>query len=227
MINYCKSETAARGLVDQIRDTGQTAACHPANVADDRQARDLVAATVDQLGGLDVLINNAGTTHFIPFSEFDAATDPVWHDIIGVNLLGPFHMIRAAAGELAQNGGGEIVNVSSVAGIAAIGSSIPYACSKAALNTLTVAIARTLAPTVRVNAVAPGFIAGRWLEQGLGDRYDRIKRRYEENVPLGKVSEPSDIADAIVSLICGSDMITGQVVVCDGGMHLMDPMGFK
>ena len=225
MINFCHSEAEATKLTRELQADGADVSLFRADVADDQQARRLVDATQKQFGALDVLINNAGTTKFIPFSDLEAATDEVWREIMNVNLLGAFHMIRAASDLLAQGESGEIVNVTSVAGVAATGSSIPYACSKAALNTLTVAMARTLAPKVRVNAVAPGFIDGRWLRKGLGDGYDRAKQHHEGQVPLRRVSQPEDIANAIMSIICGSDMVTGQVVVCDGGMLLMDPMG--
>jgi 3-oxoacyl-[acyl-carrier protein] reductase len=105
-----------------------------------------------------------------------------------------------------------------VAAFAAKGSSIPYAASKAALNNLTVALARTLAPHIRVNAVAPGFITGRWLEQGFGPAYEGVKRTIEKTTPLEKVCDPEDVAAAIMSLVTGSSMITGQILVCDGGM---------
>jgi 3-oxoacyl-[acyl-carrier protein] reductase len=120
------------------------------------------------------------------------------------------------------SGGGAIVNVSSVAGIRGLGSSIPYAASKAALNTLTIALAKALSPEIRVNAVAPGFITGRWLEKGLGPMYETVKDAMSARVPLGRVCDPEDVAAAILSLITGSSMVTGQVLVCDGGMLIAD-----
>ncbi len=116
------------------------------------------------------------------------------------------------------SGGGQIINVASVAGIAGKGSSIPYAASKAALINLTLALARTLAPKIRVNAVAPGFITGRWLEKGLGPAYHPMKEMSEQSCPLEKVSDPEDVAAAIMGLVNGSPMITGQCLVVDGGM---------
>lgn len=226
MINYRKSKQSAEAVVAEIRDAGGEAFCMAGDVADDQACRQLVEATEDRWGSIDVLVNNAGTTEFIPFSDLEAATDEVWERILRVNLLGPFHLIRAAESSL-KEGGGEIVNVSSVAGLAALGSSVPYACSKAALNTLTVAMARTLAPHVRVNAVAPGFIAGRWLEEGLGDHYQAVKERYEQSVPLQAVCQPEDVARAIVSLVEGSDLVTGQVVACDSGLMMIDPLGLR
>ena len=119
-----------------------------------------------------------------------------------------------------KSGGGHIINVSSIAAVLGRGSSIPYAASKAALNNVTIALARALAPDIRVNAVAPGFITGRWLEQGLGDAYSVAKRAAEERTPLGRVCDPQDVADVIVGLVTGSKMVTGQILTCDGGMTL-------
>ena len=112
----------------------------------------------------------------------------------------------------------EIVNVASVAGVAATGSSIPYCASKAAVNNMTIALARVLAPEVRVNAIAPGAISGRWLKEGLGEAYDQVMSGIASQVPLKATCTPEDVADAIVGLITGSDLVTGQVLVCDGGM---------
>jgi 3-oxoacyl-[acyl-carrier protein] reductase len=117
-------------------------------------------------------------------------------------------------------GGGMIVNVSSVAAQLGQGSSIPYCCTKAALDNLTVSLARTLAPQIRVNGVAPGFIAGRWTEAGLGANYDRIKQSYEKSLPLGRVCDPEDVAACILSLISGSLLVTGQTLTVDSGMMI-------
>ena len=115
--------------------------------------------------------------------------------------------------------GAEIVNVGSIAGLKATGSCMPYAASKAALHNLTVALARTLAPKIRVNAVAPGFITGRWLQEGLGEEgYEATKAAFEKAMPLQAVCDPEDVAKAIVSLVEGSDLVTGQILGCDGGM---------
>ena len=117
-----------------------------------------------------------------------------------------------------ESGGGQIINVSSVAAFSGKGSSIPYAASKAGLNNLTLALARTFAPHIRVNAVAPGFITGRWLKQGFGESYEAVKQSTERKSLLGKVCSPDDVAAAILGLATGSPLITGQVIVVDGGM---------
>jgi 3-oxoacyl-[acyl-carrier protein] reductase len=177
-----------------------------------------VATTVRELGRLDVLVQSAGITVFVPHANPEAVSDDDWQRVLGVNLVGAFQMARAVRAPMEAAGAGAIVNVSSVAGLAGIGSSIPYCASKAGMNSLTITLARALAPKIRVNAVAPGFITGRWLEGGLGAAYEPIKKAMEAKSPLGRVAEPEDVSAAIVSLICGSDMVTGVVMPVEGGM---------
>src|SRR5262249_24236255 len=152
--------------------------------------RSMVDAAMREFGRLDVLVQSAGTTVFVPHTDLESIKDEHWERIFGVNLKGAFQCARAARPAMLKSGGGEIVNVSSISGIAALGSSIPYCNSKAALNNLTIALARVLAPQIRVNAVAPGFITGRWLEQGLGAPYEVIKQSAERRAALGRVSTP-------------------------------------
>ena len=218
LVNYSKSRDDAQRTAGEIEALGPKAVAVQADVADDAACRRMVETAMKAFGRVDVLISNAGTTRFVPAADLEAVTDEDWQRLYAVNVIGAFHCARAVREPMLASGGGVIVNVASVAGIAARGSSIPYAASKAALINLTVALARTLAPRIRVNAVAPGFITGRWLEQGLGDAYETIKNSFEQSAPLEKVSQPEDVAAAIMSLVTGSPMITGQVLVCDGGM---------
>src|ERR1700722_4392421 len=132
------------------------------NVADEDACRALVAAAVDQFGRLDILVNNAATTQVIPHADLDAATDEVWREIFEVNVLGTWHMTRAAVPALRASGAGSVLNVSSIAGTRPTGSSIPYAVSKAGLNHLTLLLAKVLGPQIRVNAVAPGLVDTPW-----------------------------------------------------------------
>ena len=171
-----------------------------------------------EFGRLDILVNNAGTTVFVPHQDLDKLSGADFSRIYDVNLKGAFFCARAARGALAASGSGEIVNVSSVAGIAGTGSSIPYCCSKAALNNLTITLARALGPEIRVNAVAPGAIQGRWLAGGLGGAYENVMGAIAATAPLRRTATPDDVALAILSLVTGSDLVTGQILVCDGGM---------
>ncbi len=218
LVNFSKSRDEAESAAAEIEALGVRGIAVQCDVADDTQCRRMVDVAVKAFGRIDVLVNNAGTTKFVLASELDGVTDEDWQRIFAVNVVGPFHCARAVKEPMLTSGGGQIINVTSVAAFAGKGSSIPYAASKAALNNLTIALARTLAPHIRVNAVAPGFITGRWLEQGFGDAYEGVKRSVERMCPLEKVSDPADVAAAIMSLVTGSSMITGQVLICDGGM---------
>jgi 3-oxoacyl-[acyl-carrier protein] reductase len=218
LVNYSRSREEAQRTAAEIEGMGAKAVVVQADVADDAACRAMVDTAVKAFKRIDLLINSAGTTRFVLAPDLEKVTDEDWLRIYAVNVLGPFHCARAVKEPMLASGGGQIVNVSSVAAIAAKGSSIPYTASKAALNNLTVALARVLAPKIRVNAVAPGFITGRWLEQGLGAAYDSMKHTVEQACPLEKVSDPADIAAAIMSLVTGSRMVTGQCLVVDGGM---------
>jgi 3-oxoacyl-[acyl-carrier protein] reductase len=220
LVNYSRSKDAAEQVSGELRALGVKSIAHRADVANDADCRTMVATAVSMFGRLDVLVNNAGTTRFINHADLDAVTGDDWDTILGVNLRGPFQCARAARSALEAHGQGNIVNVSSTAGLRAVGSSIPYCASKGALNTLTLALARTLAPKIRVNAVAPGFIAGDWLQQGLGDAYEKMKKFSESRAVLGRVCEPDDVAAAILSFITGSQLVTGQILPVEGGIHL-------
>jgi 3-oxoacyl-[acyl-carrier protein] reductase len=218
LISYSNSRAEAEATAGEIEEHGVKAIAYQADVADDTACRAMVDTAVKAFGRLDLLVNNAGTTKFVLATDLDSVLDEDWQRIFAVNLVGPFHCARAARDPMLASGGGHIINTSSVAAFAGKGSSIPYAASKAALNNLTIALARALAPQIRVNAIAPGFITGRWLEQGLGNAYEKAKATIAGQCPLEKVSEPDDIAAAIMSLVNGSSMVTGQILVCDGGM---------
>ena len=218
LVNYSRSKEGAEKTAADCEARGVKAFAHQADVADDASCRAMVKAAVDAFGRLDLLVNNAGTTEFIPHANLEAVTPEAWQKILGVNLMGPFFCTRAAAEALKADGGGEVVNVSSVAGLVGMGSSIPYCASKGGLNNLTVTLARVLAPEVRVNAVAPGFIDGSWLQEGFGDAYDAIKQGYIGRTPLQKVPTPEDVGAAVLTVIEGSDFLTGHVIPCEGGM---------
>lgn len=216
-VNYSHSREQAEETLALLNETGVRAISFQGDVSDDAVCRALMAAAAAEFGRLDILVNNAGTTEFIAHNDLEAVKDEHWNRILGVNLKGPFQCTRAARPYLEAAGAGAVVNVSSVAGIAATGSSIPYCASKAALINLTISLARVLGPKIRVNSVAPGFIAGEWLQKGLGAEYEKAKAARAKINVLGKVCEPEDIAAAIMSFITGSDLITGQTLVCDGG----------
>jgi 3-oxoacyl-[acyl-carrier protein] reductase len=220
LVSYSRSKDEAEQTAAEIRDLGVKGVAFQGDVADDAACRAYVETALREFGRLDVLVNNAGATVFVPHAELDRLEAEDWHRIFDVNVLGAFQCARAAKAALDASGSGEIVNISSVAGVAGTGSSLPYCASKAALNNLTVTLARVMAPATRVNAIAPGFITGRWLGSGLGDSYEPAKAFMESRAPLGRVCDPEDVRDAILSVITGSDLVTGQIIVVDGGTIL-------
>jgi 3-oxoacyl-[acyl-carrier protein] reductase len=210
-VNYSRSEEEAADTLAEVQKHGVPAILCKANVADEPAVRAMVRRCQDDLGGLDVLVNNAGTTRFIEHKDLHALTNEVWDEILGVNLMGTFFCCREAL-PLLQERGGCIVNVTSVAGLQGHGSSIAYAASKAAVNCLTKSLARAFAPKVRVNAVAPGPVLTRWL----ADQMDHVARSLQAT-PMARAAVPEDIADAVYFLAQGTNLMTGQIVVVDGG----------
>jgi 3-oxoacyl-[acyl-carrier protein] reductase len=220
LVNYSRSAAEAEATARDLRALGVRGAAVQADVADDAACRALVERALSEFGRLDVLVNNAGTTSFIPHGDLEKVGRDDWDKILSVNLIGPFQCVRAARSALEREGG-VVINVTSVAGVVGTGSSIPYCASKAGLNLMTVMLARVLGPRIRVNAVAPGFVTGRWLREGLGENvYEALKKGLEARTPLHRVCEPEDVRDAILSLIEGSDLVTGQVLLVDGGMTI-------
>jgi len=211
VVNYSRSQDEAEGTLAEVLGLDVPAILCRATVGDDAQVRAMVERCRTELGGLDVLVNNAGMTHFIPHTDLGAVTNEIWDEIFQVNLKGAFYASRAAM-PLLKERRGCIVNVSSVAGLQGHGSSIPYSASKAALNCMTQSLARAFAPDVRVNAVAPGPIQSRWLI-GHEEHVDRAIAQ----TPLKRAATPDDIADVIEFLALGTTLMTGQVVVVDGG----------
>ena len=220
VVNYSRSEAEAAATAAECRHAGADAIVCRADVAEDADCRALVQAAVSRWGRIDALVNNAGMSSFAGAANWDAIDAETFQRIVGVNALGAFQMIRAAAPHL-REAGGAIVNVSSVAGALGIGSSVPYIASKGAMNAMTLYFARALAPQVRVNAVCPGLVTSRWFVDGIGQQgYEQVKTTYEASTPLARASTPEDVADAVVWLIEGARTMTGELLMLDGGLHL-------
>ncbi len=185
-----------------------------ADLSDPEAARLLVADVVERHGRLDVLVNNAGTTRVIAHHDLAAASPDVWRELYELNVIAPFVLVTAAEPAL-REARGCVVNVSSLAGLRPTGSSIPYAASKAALNHTTLLLAKTLAPDVRVNAVAPGLVNTPWT----ADWHD-IRDLWTAMTPLRREAVPDDIAEAVMFFV-RSSYVTGQVVVLDSGFSLL------
>lgn len=212
-VNYSRSEADANKTVADAAAAGGEAIAIQGDVADPAVAVRLVEQTVERFGRLDLLVNNAGYTEFISYPDLDAIGDDTWDRIFAVNLKGAFYCARAASKAMRRSGGGSVVNVASVAGITGSGSSIPYACSKAAMIALTKALATALAPEIRVNAVAPGYIHTRWHAGHEPDWYERTRL----GIPLKRLGTADDMADAVLALGLDVTHATGQTLVVDGG----------
>lgn len=222
VVNYTRSEQEARATLDACKVAGAEALLVQADVVDDGDCRRLAQAALDQWGRIDVLVNNAGITKFAPnHADLDALTAEDFQRLYAVNVIGTYQMTRAAVPAMRRRGRGAIVNVSSIAGVMGIGSSVAYAASKGALNTMTLSLARALAPEIRVNAVCPGFVETRWFKAGLGEEaHAKAKARYEETAPLRATVAPEEVAQAIVWLLEGADKVTGEFIIIDSGTHL-------
>lgn len=220
VVNFSRSEKEARETADELGSLGCDATTYKADVADEAAVKSMVAAALDRYGRLDALVNNAGTTRFIPHADLEALTDEVWDEILGVNLKGTFFCCRAAAPELRKTKGA-IVNIASIAAYRASGSSIVYAVSKAGLLQLTRALALSLAPDVRVNSVSPGLVSTRWFRSRFGDDAAVAQEEsFAAATPLKRIAGPDDVAQAVVALL-QNDVITGQDVVVDGGKNVL------
>lgn len=221
VINYSTSAAAAEDTAQACLRAGGDAVVVQADVADDAGCRQIAAAALDRWGRIDGLVNNAGTTRFASMRDLSALSADDFQQIYAVNLIGAYQMIRACEGPL-RAARGAVVNVSSIAGSLGVGSSVAYACSKGALNTLTLALARALGPDIRVNAVLPGFIETGWLKRGLGERYEPAREAYRAQSALAATLAPEDVAESIVGLLAAAK-VTGQLLTIDAGRSLGRP----
>ena len=210
VVNSSRSVAQGEALAAELAD----AVYLQGDVRDEAQARALVDAAVGRWGRLDIVVNNAGWTQVVPHDDLDGATDEIWRRILDTNLLGPWYVTRAAVPALRAGGDGCVVNVSSLAGVRAAGSSLPYAVSKAALNHMTRLLAAVLGPEVRVNALAPGLVDTPWTED-----WDELRAVVGRRAPLRRTGTPEDMADACLALV-HARYVTGEVLVADGGLHL-------
>ncbi len=224
VINYTRSRAEAEAVAAQCAAQGVDTLLQQADVSDDDACRRVVAEAIEKWGRVDYLVNNAATTKFVAHADLDGLSGADFQRIYGVNVVGVFQMCRAAAPHMKRAGHGAIVNVSAAASVTGGGSSIAYAASKAAVNTLTLSLARALGPEIRVNAVCPGMVKSRWMNQGLGpERYEAMIKKLEGASPLHSVSEPEDVAEPIVWLLEGARQITGEILFVDAGFRLAHP----
>ena len=222
IINYARSAAEAEETAGLVEAQGAKAVLVQGDVAVDADCK-AVAAAAQPFGRIDALFNNAGTTRFANHADLDAVSAQDFLDLYAVNVVGAYQMVRACRAllEAAPQPGAE-VNTASIAGVTGIGSSVPYAASKGALTTMTLSLARALAPKIRVNAVCPGFIDTPWFGKGLpGAAVDRIRANAAAGTPLQAASTPDDIAAATVFLASrASRHVTGETLLVDAGSHL-------
>lgn len=228
ILNCTKSLKEAEATADAVRAAGAEAAVAQGDVAEDADCRK-VAAVAARFGRLDALVNNAGITkHAQNHGDLDALSKEDFLRLFAVNAVGPFQMIRACRGLLEAAERSSVLMTSSIAAVTGMGSSVAYAASKGALNTMTLSLARALAPKIRVNAICPGFIDTRWFTDGVGEEATRrIRERVTDSTPLKAASKPEDVADAALFLISdASRHITGETLMIDAGLHLgFAPLG--
>lgn len=221
VVNYSRSEAAALETVRACERAGSDALAMRGDVASDADCRALAEAALTRWGRIDALINSAGVTTFAHPAKLDALSAEDFQRIYAVNVIGAYQMIRACAPAMQRQGAGSVVNISSSSGILGLGSSTAYVASKGAMNAMTLALARALAPAIRVNAVCPGMIETRWHK----DRFDtagfaKFKADYENSVPLATAASADDIAETAVWLIEGARVVTGEFILVDSGKHL-------
>ena len=222
VVNYARSAEEAQETARLVEVEGAKAVLVQGDVASDEDCRK-IAAAAEAFGRIAALFNNAGTTRFANHADLEAVSAQDFLELYAVTVVGAYQMVRACRGLLeAAPQPGAVVNTASIAGVTGIGSSVPYAASKGALTTMTLSLARALAPKIRVNAVCPGFIDTPWFGKGMPDAaVDRIRANAAANTPLKAASTPDDIAASTVFLASrASRHVTGAPLLVDAGTHL-------
>lgn len=220
-INYRSNRSDAERVAAEREAKGANVLVAKGSVDKDADCRRLASATIGKWGRIDALVNNAGVTRFCKAEDLEGLSGEDFEAIFAVNVIGVFQMVRACAPALKKSSRGSIVNISSHGAFSGLGSSMAYAASKAALNNLTLALARALAPNIRVNAICPGFVDTRWTRGSMDEStYQRFKSYIENMTPLEHMTTADEVAECAMHLITGSSSITGQLLVVDGGNHL-------
>lgn len=217
VVNYAHSRDEAEALATEVGGVAVRA-----DIVEDGDCRALAAAAVEAFGRIDFLVNNAGRTKFAAHEDLEALSADDFVDVYRLNTIAPFQMIRACASAMGEGGIGAVVNVASVAGMFGNGSSVAYAASKGALVTMTKSLARVLAPAIRINAVAPGYVGTGWFEKRLGEEsFAALNAKMAAATPMRMAADAEDIAGPIVSLLDPAMRgVTGEVMLIDAGSHL-------
>ncbi|NQW24671.1 MAG: SDR family oxidoreductase [SAR202 cluster bacterium] len=222
VINYTKSEKEAHETEAVCDYLGVESILCKADVSVDEDCQRMAAEAMAKWGRIDGLVNNAARSVFANSKDLDALSAQQFMDVFSVNVVGAYQMTKAVAPHMKDSGGGSIVNVSSISAITGAGSSIAYAASKGALNTMTLSLARSLAPEIKVNAVLPSAFPSRWWADGLGqDAAKALFVKFNDQVPLKSVATPDSVAKTVVWLLEDAGFITGEMIKIDSGMHLL------
>ena len=217
VINYSSSEAKARITALDAEALGSATLMVQTDVSDDQSVRNMLAAVHERFGRLDALVNNAGTTVHTPPMDLEGLTEEEWDRVFAVNVKGLWLVTRAAVPLLREAPNAAIVNLASIVGLRPGPQPLPYAASKAAIVNLTKTLAGALGPAIRVNAVAPGWMEGDWMQRTLGENYERLMERRAKATPLKRCVTAEDVAETIVSLIVSNPFVNGQIIVIDGG----------
>ena len=221
LVNYAGNRAGAEATVEACRQAGGDAFACQGDVAADADCRRLAETALARWQRIDALVNNAGVTKFVPAPDLEGLAAEDFQRIFAVNVIGAFQMARAVAPAMRTAGAGAIVNLSSFAGLRGFGSSLAYAASKGALNTLTLGLARVLAPDIRVNAVCPSFAETEWLAKGVGtEKSESFKDKVAAAAPLRRIATPEDVAETVHWLVAGARHMTGELVTLAGGLQL-------
>jgi 3-oxoacyl-[acyl-carrier protein] reductase len=215
-INFSRSETAARAVATEAEKLDGRTLLLRCDVADDANVRAMMEQFKETFGRLDVLINNAGTTTETKPKDFEAMTVAEWDRVFAVNVRGLFLVTRAAVPMLRASHGC-VVNTASIVGLRPGPQPLPYAASKAAVINLTKTLAYNLGPEIRVNAVAPGWMEGDWMQRMLKDKYEDLMARRAKLTPLKRCVTADDVAESMMSFVTSNRFVTGEVLVIDGG----------
>jgi 3-oxoacyl-[acyl-carrier protein] reductase len=216
-VNYSRSERAAREVAEEAERAGAKTLVVQADVADEAAVRAMAETVGVHFGRLDVLVNNAGTTTDTPPSDLDGLSMADWDRVFAVNVRGTFQVTRACVPLLRESAPAAVVNLASVVGVRPGPQPFPYAASKAAIVNLTRTLAGALGPEIRVNAVAPGWMEGEWMEHALGDNYEALMARRAKRTPLRRCVTADEVAATILSLATSNPLVNGETVVIDGG----------
>ena len=220
ILNCTKSLKDAEATADIVRSAGAEASIAQGDVSDDADCRRIASAAA-RYGRLDALVNNAGITKHVAHADLDGLSGEDFQRLYAVNTIGPYQMVRACRSLLEAATPGAVLMTSSIAGVTGMGSSVAYAASKGALNTMVLSLARALAPKIRVNAICPGFIDTRWFSEFSPERAQRVRDHILKTTPLQAASKPEDIAGSALFLISdASRHVTGETLMVDAGLHL-------